>query len=46
MIATIGGTVMQGAITATVTPVRIIPNFCEKHGIENQEGEPGGSPSC
>jgi hypothetical protein len=37
MIATIGGTVMQGATTA-IAPTLTIPNICEKHGIGTKGG--------
>ena len=45
MTAITGGTVVQGAITIDVTPVLTITNISSSE-IENQKGEPGGSPFC
>jgi hypothetical protein len=45
MIATIGGIVGQGT-TAGIIPVPTTPSISKKQEIENQKGEPGGSPFC
>jgi hypothetical protein len=45
MIATIGGIVVQGTTTGII-PVLTTPGISKKQGLENQKGEPGGSPFC
>jgi hypothetical protein len=45
MIATIGGTVVQGT-TTDIIPVLATPGISKKQEMENQKGEPGGSPFC